>query len=121
MAATGGGSNPINVINDTAMNWRQWAVIVMMLLLNALDGFDVLSSAFAAPGISADWQIERAALGIVLSAELVGMGFGSVLLGGATDKYGRKNTMLACLVLMAAGMWMAGHANGVPAAREARR
>ena len=49
----GGGANPINVINNTEMNWRQWAVVVLMVLLNALDGFDVLSSAFAAPGISA--------------------------------------------------------------------
>ncbi|MGB3796436.1 MAG: MFS transporter [Alteraurantiacibacter sp.] len=109
----GGGANPINVINDTEMNWRQWAVVVLMVLLNALDGFDVLSSAFAAPGISAEWGIERAALGVVLSAELVGMGFGSVLLGGAADKFGRKNTMIACLLFMAGGMWMAGHANGV--------
>ncbi|MXO94341.1 MFS transporter [Erythrobacter arachoides] len=87
--------------------------MVLMVLLNALDGFDVLSSAFAAPGITAEWNIERAALGIVLSAELVGMGFGSVLLGGAADKFGRKNTMLVCLVFMAGGMWMAGHATGV--------
>jgi MFS family permease len=113
MAAAGGAANPITVINDAPMNWRQWAVIVMMVLLNALDGFDVLSSAFAAPGISAEWGIERAALGIVLSAELVGMGFGSVLLGGMADKFGRKNTMLLCLVAMAGGMWMAGHAVGV--------
>ncbi len=110
---TGGASNPINVINDGAMNSRQWVVVLLMVLLNALDGFDVLSSAFAAPGISAEWGIERAALGVVLSAELVGMGFGSVLLGGAADKFGRKNTMIACLLFMAAGMWMAGHANAV--------
>jgi MFS family permease len=102
------------VINDTQMGVRQWAVVVLMVLLNALDGFDVLASAFAAPGISADWGIDRAALGVVLSAELVGMGFGSVLLGGAADKWGRKYTMIACLVVMAAGMWMAGHATGVP-------
>ncbi|HEY6816355.1 MAG TPA: MFS transporter, partial [Croceibacterium sp.] len=89
MAAAGGGTNPINVINESPMGARQWVVVVLMVLLNALDGFDVLSSAFAAPGISAEWGIERAALGIVLSAELVGMGFGSVLLGGAADKYGR--------------------------------
>ncbi len=114
MAAAAGGTNPINVINDTDMGFRQWVVVILMVLLNALDGFDVLSSAFAAPGISAEWGIARAELGIVLSAELVGMGFGSVLLGGAADKFGRKSTMLACLVLMAAGMWMAGHANGVP-------
>ena len=113
MAVAGGGANPINVINDTPMGSRQWIVVVMMVLLNALDGFDVLSSAFAAPGISAEWQIERAALGVVLSAELVGMGFGSVLLGGLADKFGRKNTMLLCLVLMAAGMFLASIAQAV--------
>jgi len=114
MAGPGGGANPISVINDTPMGARQWIVIILMVLLNALDGFDVLSSAFAAPGITAEWGIERAELGIVLSAELVGMGFGSVLLGGAADKFGRKLTMLGCLVLMAFGMWLAGHAHAVP-------
>tara|TARA_A100001391_G_scaffold142054_1_gene99835 strand:- start:300 stop:1670 length:1371 start_codon:yes stop_codon:yes gene_type:complete len=113
MAAPGGGTNPITVINDTPMGMRQWIVVILMVMLNALDGFDVLSSAFAAPGISAEWGIERAALGVVLSAELVGMGFGSVLLGGAADKYGRKSTMLVCLLFMAGGMWAAGHANAV--------
>lgn len=114
MAGPSAGTNPINVINDTQMGARQWLVVLLMVLLNALDGFDVLSSAFAAPGISAEWGIPRSELGVVLSAELIGMGFGSVLLGGAADKFGRKNTMIACLVFMAAGMWMAGHAVGVP-------
>lgn len=113
MAGASAGTNPIGIINETAMGARQWLVVLLMVLLNALDGFDVLSSAFAAPGISAEWGIDRAALGVVLSAELVGMGFGSVLLGGAADKFGRKNTMIACLIFMAIGMWMAGHAVGV--------
>lgn len=113
MAAAGGDTNPINVINETSMGARQWIVVLLMVLLNALDGFDVLSSAFASPGISAEWGIERAALGVVLSAELVGMGFGSVILGGMADKYGRKNTMLLCLVLMAAGMYLASVADAV--------
>jgi MFS family permease len=95
------------------MSTRQWIVVLLMVFLNALDGFDVLSSAFASPGISKEWGIDRAALGVVLSAELVGMGFGSVLLGGAADKFGRKNTMLVCLVLMAAGMFLASIAQAV--------
>ena len=86
MAGPSEGTNPIAIINDTAMGARQWIVVFLMILLNALDGFDVLSSAFAAPGITADWGISRPALGVVLSAELVGMGFGSVILGGAADK-----------------------------------
>jgi len=113
MAVASAGTNPITVINDTPMGIRQWVVVALMVLLNALDGFDVLSSAFAAPGITADWGIERPALGIVLSAELVGMGFGSVLLGGAADKYGRKYTMVLCLVLMAIGMYLASIAASV--------
>lgn len=108
-----GGSNPIAVINDTPMSVRQWIVVVLMILLNALDGFDVLSSAFAAPGISKEWGIPRSELGIVLSAELIGMGFGSVILGGMADKLGRKPAMLACLVIMAVGMWLAHAATGV--------
>lgn len=113
MAAASGGKNPVAAINDTPMGLRQMVVVAMMVLLNALDGFDVLSSAFAAPGIAADWGIERSALGIMLSAELVGMGFGSVLLGGMADKAGRKLTMLCCLVVMAIGMWLAHDANSI--------
>lgn len=107
MAAGTGGTNPISVIDDNPMSGRQWIVVALMVLLNALDGFDVLSSAFAAPGMMAAWGIDRGALGIVLSAELIGMGFGSVLLGGLADKRGRKPTMLICLVVMAVGMYMA--------------
>lgn len=106
-------ADPRVLIDDTPMGTRQWIVVILMIMLNALDGFDVLSSAFAAPGISEEWGIPRSELGIVLSAELVGMGFGSVLLGGMADRYGRKLTMLACLVLMAVGMWLAHSASAV--------
>lgn len=113
MAGPATGTNPIAVIDDNPMNLRQWIVVVLMILLNALDGFDVLSSAFAAPGISAEWGIPRSELGIVLSAELVGMGFGSVLLGSLADKIGRKGDMLMCLVIMTGGMYFAHSANSV--------
>jgi MFS family permease len=111
MAGPAGGTNPIKVIDDNPMSGRQWIVVVLMIFLNALDGFDVLSSAFSAPGITKEWGIPRSELGIVLSAELIGMGFGSVILGGFADKVGRKLAMLLCLVVMAIGMYMA-HAAG---------
>jgi MFS family permease len=105
--------DPQRIIDDNPMNWRQYVVVALMVALNALDGFDVLSSAFASPGISKEWGVPREALGIMLSAELVGMGFGSVLLGGLADKSGRKLTMLLCLAIMAVGMWFAHASNGV--------
>jgi benzoate transport len=113
MAVSTVGTNPIAVINDNPMSVRQWTVVVLMVLLNALDGFDVLASAFAAPGITKEWGIPRSELGIVLSAELIGMGFGSILLGGLADKIGRKPTMLMCLVIMALGMYLAHAATSV--------
>lgn len=110
MAAT----DPRQIIDSEPMSIRQWIVVILMVLLNALDGFDVLSSAFATPGITAEWGVPRSALGIMLSAELVGMGFGSVLLGGLADKWGRKPTMLVCLVVMAVGMYLAHAATSIP-------
>jgi len=100
-------TSPIATIEDAPMHWRQWVAVILTIALNALDGFDVLASAFAAPGIAKEWGIDRGALGIVLSAELVGMGFGSILLGGVADKYGRRPTMLVCLCVMTLGMWLA--------------
>ncbi|MCY1671011.1 MFS transporter [Novosphingobium sp. SL115] len=98
---------PREVIEQTPMGLRQWIAVILMIALNALDGFDVLSSAFAAPGIAKEWGIERDALGVVLSMELVGMGFGSILLGGAADRFGRRPTILVCLLVMTSGMWLA--------------
>jgi MFS family permease len=65
------------------------------IALNALDGFDVLSISFASPGIAQEWGINRAALGIVLSMELIGMALGSVFLGGVADKIGRRTDHLS--------------------------
>lgn len=106
-------NDPRVIIDDNRMSLRQWIVVVLMIALNALDGFDVLSSAFAAPGITREWGVTRDALGVVLSAELVGMGFGSVLLGGVADRLGRKPAILFCLIVMAVGMYMAHAADAV--------
>jgi len=89
------------------MTTAQVTVVVITVLLNAMDGFDVLSIAFASPGIAKEWGVSQLALGIVLSMELIGMAFGSVLLGGLADKIGRRPTLLGCLLTMASGMLLA--------------
>ncbi len=95
------------IIENGRMHFRQWIAIALTIALNALDGFDVLASAFAGPGIKAEWHLQPNGLGLVLSMELIGMGFGSVFLGGLADRIGRRPTTLACLVTMAVGMIMA--------------
>lgn len=101
------GTDPRQIVEQGRMGARQWIAVLITIFLNALDGFDVLSSAFAGPGIKQEWHLAPDGLGAVLAMELIGMGFGSVILGNLADKRGRRPTILICLVLMAAGMFMA--------------
>jgi benzoate transport len=105
--------DPREIIDSEPMSQFQWGVVAIMVGLNALDGFDVLSISFASPGIVRAWGIDRAALGLVLSMELIGMSVGSIILGGVADRIGRRTTILGCLVVMALGMCAASTAQDV--------
>ncbi len=96
--------DPREIIDLQEMTTIQFVVVALTVLLNAMDGFDVLSIAFASPGIAAEWGIPSSGLGVVLSMELIGMAFGSVFLGGVADKIGRRPTLIGCLIVMAIGM-----------------
>lgn len=106
--------DPRAIIAQDPMRLRQLLAIATCVALNALDGFDVLSISFASPGIAAEWGIDRAALGIVLSMELIGMAGGSVVLGPLADRIGRKPTALLCLCVMALGMAATAFVASVP-------
>src|SRR6185436_18078861 len=100
-------TDPREVIDKSPMTYAQVIVVAITVLLNAMDGFDILSIAFASNGIAAEWGVTTRDLGIVLSMELVGMAIGSVLLGGLADRIGRRPTLLGCLLTMAGGMFLA--------------
>lgn len=106
-------NDPRRIIDDTPMSLRQILAIGVCIMLVALDGFDVLSVSFAAPGISDDWGINRVALGLVLSMELIGMAVGSIVLGNIADRIGRKPAIMFCLVIMTLGMFFAAGTDGV--------
>jgi len=96
--------DPVNLINTSPMSRFQIMAVAFLVFLNGLDGFDVLAISFAAPGIAEEWGIERSMLGIVLAMEMIGMGIGSILLGGVADRFGRRPLILGCLATMTVGM-----------------
>lgn len=106
-------TDPRDILAKNPMSGLQTLIVGLTIGLNALDGFDVLSISFASPGIAAEWGIDRAALGIVLSMELIGMCIGSILLGGTADKLGRRPTILGCLTVMTIGMFMVTTVSGI--------
>ena len=99
--------DPREMVSRARMSPFQKRVVAVMIGLNALDGFDVLSISFASPGIASAWSVERAALGVVLSMELIGMALGALVLGAVADRIGRRRTILTCLFIMAGGMALA--------------
>jgi benzoate transport len=106
-------NDPRAILAQEKMGWTQIIGVAVCFLLNALDGFDILSISFASPGIAAEWGIDRAALGVVLSMELIGMAIGSFTLGSLADRIGRRPTTLGSLVVMATGMFLASTAKDV--------
>ena len=107
--------DPRETLAEAPMSALQIVAVIITIALNALDGFDVLAISFASPGIAKEWGIDRAALGAVLSMELIGMAIGSVILGGVTDRIGRRPMILGCLVVMSIGMFMVTTTNSLAA------
>src|SRR4051812_36974202 len=89
--------DPRALLARSPMGRMQIAAVAICIVLTALDGFDVMAISFASPGIAKKWNIDRAALGIVLSMELLGMAIGSVVIGSLADRIGRRPTILGCL------------------------
>jgi benzoate transport len=92
------------------MSRFQIIAVAICVGLNMLDGFDVLVVAFTAASIGAEWKLAGAQLGILLSAGLLGMSIGSLLLAPFGDRFGRRPIILTCLVLMSIGMLLSAGA-----------
>ena len=91
-------------LNSREMSFAQWEVVLLCTAINMLDGYDVLVMSFAAAPVAADWQLDPASLGLLLSAGLVGMALGSIVLGSLADALGRKRLVHICLIMVTIGM-----------------
>ena len=106
-------TSPLETLQHRPMSAGQWYEVAVCIGILALDGYEVLSIAFAAPGITAEWGISKATLGVVLSLELMGMALGSIIMGALADSRGRRPTLLLGLVILTVGMLIAGIAPNV--------
>ncbi len=88
------------------MSRYQWTAIAICISLNVLDGYDVLAMAFTSTSVSDDWHLSTSALGLLLSAGLLGMAIGSLGLAPLADIVGRRKVILACLTLSSTGMFL---------------
>lgn len=103
------------LLRDSPMTALQITTVGICLLINLIDGFDVMAIAFAAPELARAWNLSPAALGIVFSAGVAGMTGASILLAPVADYIGRRATILMGLGVVTLSM----AASAIAAAPEA--
>ena len=59
-------------INSRPMLAWQWLVVALGVLVNMLDGFDLLAASLVAPILTREWHLQHDTLGFLLSAERAG-------------------------------------------------
>lgn len=77
-----------------------WILFVLCFLMVALDGLDTGIVGYLAPTLIKDLQVSRASLGPMLSASLIGVGVGSLLVGPLADRIGRKFMIIGSMILL---------------------
>jgi benzoate transport len=91
-------------LDNDPMGRFQCLAIGICIVLNMIDGFDVLVMAFTAASVSAEWGLSGAQVGLLLSAGLFGMAAGSLFIAPWADRFGRRPLILFCLALSGIGM-----------------
>lgn len=102
VSAGGAVSGTLDVqtfINSRPLSSYQWRVVALCFLIVFLDGLDTAAMGFIAPALSQDWGIDRASLGPVMSAALIGMVFGALGSGPLADRFGRKVVLVIAVAL----------------------
>ncbi len=100
-------------IEHQPMSRYQLVAITVCMVINMMDGFDVLVVAFTAPSIAADWSLSGTAIGTLLSAGLAGMTVGSLALGPLADRFGRRPLVLCSLAIISLGMLLSAFTQDV--------
>jgi benzoate transport len=105
--------DPRVLLRRGPMSGFQIAAVTICMIVNMLDGFDVLSIAFTGPAIAREWSLVPTQLGLLFSSGLVGMTVGSLVISPVADAIGRRRLTLIGLLVITAGMLSSGFAHGL--------
>ena len=100
-------------IDKASIGRAQIGVLLIALLLNMLDGFDVTAMAFAAHGIGEQLHIATDKLGIVFSVATAGMMIGAMFIAPISDTIGRRAMIIICVASIGTSMLLTAFATSL--------
>lgn len=74
-------------------------IVALLLLTMMVDGYDIFLIGNVLPAITGDLGIDPAAFTIVFVVQQFGLLLGNLVVGPVADRYGRRVTLLGCLVV----------------------
>src|ERR1700704_4322669 len=86
------------------MSLAQSLAAGLCVVINMMDGFDILAAGLTGPAVARDWSLRPTELGLLFSSGLAGMVIGALVLAPLADRLGRRRTVLLCLSLVTVGM-----------------
>lgn len=87
------------LIDSTRVSSFQWRVFALCFFVAILDGFDTQAIAFTGPSITEAFGLGAGALAPILTAGIVGMVLGAMVLGLMGDKFGRRPAIIGSVAL----------------------
>lgn len=94
------------LLEQPMTNWQILAVAIGVMV-NMMDGYDLLSISFAGSAIIREWGINDEQLGRLISVGLLGMACGAFGLSWISDIVGRRTGTMINLATMSTGMTIA--------------
>ena len=111
-------SKPVNIndlIDHGKFSFRQILIVLLCLVFNMVDGYDITAMAVTALQIGEDMQLSEDKLGLVFSFSLAGMMLGAMFLAALSDVIGRRTMIIITLTLVGVTVLLTASVNSLPA------
>lgn len=99
------------VIDDGKASGQQFLVVVLCLLFNMVDGFDITAMAIVASSVASELDLSPDRLGLIFSFALAGMMAGAMGLAPISDIIGRRKMIILSLVLVGVSIMLTAKAS----------